>query len=425
MVPQWLMYRLRRGLWLLTSLLWLPVFAFSGFCEPQAPKLSAQMKNALQAHGGGYLNGPRNKRVVVFVNGVWGDAVSSWQNSDGFYWPLMLANDNEFSNVDIYIHSFDSPRITIAQNIDELAKSMTDHLMVDGVLEKHDQVVFVCHSMGGLVTRAFLLKVRPAPNKVPMIYFYSTPTTGANIAAIGSHLSQNPQLRDMLPLKEDGYLADLQDAWLATADDPRVSYPTTIASYCAYELLDTFGFRVVERQSATNLCNRETRGIRANHLDIVKPADSSADQYVAFKAAYERTFSPVAIEVRKALKAKQAAPTTFAWTDTLGASQVFSTRAEELILRRVRATRTSIEVGCQQTKTGNTTARVEAGTNETLVEVDASIENVENVSKYSAAPIRHDDNEHSATLRYSLTGNCPSGGHADVVASFVFSRVPR
>src|SRR5438477_534244 len=39
---------------------------------------------------GGYFRGPGKDRVIVFVNGIFGDAVSTWKNDGGAYWPTML-----------------------------------------------------------------------------------------------------------------------------------------------------------------------------------------------------------------------------------------------------------------------------------------------------------------------------------------------
>lgn len=392
----------------------------SGTIAEALPDSQSDQLADLRAHSGGYLRPPTHSRVIIFINGIFGDAVSTWQNGNGSYWPDLLATDKSFSDVDIYVHSFDSPKITTAQSIDELASRMNDVLLVDKVLKDHNQVVFICHSMGGLVTRAFLLKYRPDPDQVPMIYFFSTPTTGANITEIAKHVSNNPQLKDMLPLKEDGYVGDLQNAWLATSDDPKLSYPLRIASYCAYEKLNTYGIRIVERQSATSLCNHETRGIVANHIDIVKPSSSGSDSYIFFKAAYNRTFGVTAPSISNAVQEEVGKPIVAQQSMT-----ILSTETEQLSLQRVKASRTYIDVGCEQTRTGEITAKVSLAPGEAIIEVIPTVENADNVSKSSAAVVRFDEGR--AVIRYSLRGldknafglNCPGGGHADIVASFV------
>ena len=365
---------------------------------------SAEEAN-LRAQSGGYVRGPARDRVIVFVNGLFGDAVSTWQANNGAYWPSLVANDPTFNGADIYVHSFDSPKLTTAQSIDELAARMRDHLQNNGVFEKHRQVIFVCHSMGGLITRAFLLKLRPSPEKVPMIYFFATPTTGANVAQITNIISDNPQLKSMLPLREDGYVGDLQNAWLVTSDDPNLNYPARIASFCAYEKKDTFGVRIVERQSATNLCNRETRGVIANHLEIVKPDDPNTDPYVFFKVAYDRTVGPSSVSIQTALMST-APPATANFVRTVPIVLTRSVSRDPLLVKQSRLDTSSVSVACGETKEGEIVAAIDLDPGQEIIGVRPEIQNATNVARSSVALIRHEGN--TAVIRYSLTGVEPT-----------------
>ena len=387
--------------------------------QPQQPNYGCKVAlEDLRKVSGGYCRGPEKDKVIVFVNGIFGDAIDTWLNKTA-YWPGMLALDKDFSDADIYIHSFDSPKIATAENIDELAGRMDDYLAKDGVFQKHKQVIFLCHSMGGLVTRAFLLKKRPTPNTVPMIYFFATPTTGANVAGIASHISENPQLKYMLPIKQDGYVGDQQNAWLRTSDEPKLNYPALIASFCAYEKLDTWGFRVVERQSATNLCNRETRAALKDHLGIVKPADTGQEPYVYFKAAYMHTFGPVEPFVQNAIATeRQSKPLINTDTRTTSA-QIGS---DNVTVRGIKFKEYK-DVGCEEVREGNVLANYTLGDNEHVISVTPTIENIDNLTFSSAALVRFDDK--SALVHFKIRGlnktlmglNCPGGGHADVVVN--------
>jgi hypothetical protein len=387
---------------------------------PQPVKSSENPFDRLRSHSGGYIRPPGKQRVIVFVNGIFGDAVSTWTNAQtGEYWPESLSKDADFDDVDVYVHSFDSPKIATAQTINELASRLKDFLEVDKVVN-HKQIIFICHSMGGLVVRAYLLKVMAAPEKFPMIFFYATPTNGANVAAIATHVSRNPQLKDMLPLKEEGYVGDLEEQWIETYRDPKLNYPAKIASFCAYEKLDTDEVRIVEKQSAIALCNRETRGIVTDHIGIVKPADDRADAYVAFKAAYDRTFGPeadaIAVALYKSAYGTAAGP----------ASQTSSIEPAyfDVSVQRVRVTKRSyFEVGCGSTKEGVLPVNLDLKKGDEIIQVVPSLENQVNLSNAAVAVVSHENN--TAFIRYSLRGlnwnllGCPGGGHADVVVSFV------
>ena len=126
-----------------------------------------------------------NEGVIVFVHGLFGDGTSSWMYSEPksdtrAYWPDLLKHDSTFDKQDIYVFEY-STGLSSSFSIDELAENMRLVLTADHVF-KHKKVFFLTHSMGGLVTRAFLLKYRDLAKQVAFIYFFATPTTGAAVA---------------------------------------------------------------------------------------------------------------------------------------------------------------------------------------------------------------------------------------------------
>lgn len=134
--------------------------------------------------------------------------------------------------------------------------------------------------MGGLVTRALLLNNRDLIEKIGFIYFFSTPTTGSDIARIAELLTKNPQFQNLFPMGDNTYIDSLQSSWLNMTKVPR--------SFCAYEIFDTDGITIVSRQSASNLCTA-LDPIRADHISIVKPADETSEPYIAFRNAFRST----------------------------------------------------------------------------------------------------------------------------------------
>lgn len=230
----------------------------------------------------GYLRDKTNDRVIVFVHGVLGDARATWTAANGAYWPALLLGDETFKDFDIYVYDYPSPLFAVSYSIDELADNLRLLLDSASVFDLHREVLFVCHSMGGLIVRAFLLKYQQFAPKVQMIYFLSTPTTGSELAALAHSVArQNPQYDDMKLWKDNAYVGNLVRQWQAAQ--------FRIKSYCAYEKRQTYGVKIVGEQSATNLCNQRLDPIDTDHTGIAKPSDRSAVPYLAFRQAVLET----------------------------------------------------------------------------------------------------------------------------------------
>jgi pimeloyl-ACP methyl ester carboxylesterase len=197
-----------------------------------------------------------------------------------------MADDPTFAGEDIFVYEYPSPKVASSYNVNELAEDM--RLTLAGPLNAHKRVIFLAHSMGGLVVRQYLIKYRENAEQVGLLYFYSTPTTGSPMATLASIFSRNPQLGDLRPMKSDEYLGNMQRDWLAS---PKLR---DLPSFCAYETLPLITTRVVEQESASNLCNRPLDPIMANHIDIVKPASRDDKPYRSFAAAYA-SLAPLAV----------------------------------------------------------------------------------------------------------------------------------
>ena len=125
---------------------------------------------------------------MVLVHGITGDGVSSWTSRNGTYWPNLMKEDPAFDDFDIYAYEYPTGIFGECMAVSDLATDMHAHLKSDSVFEEHEKVIFVPHSMGGLVVRTFLLRYRESADKVLMIIFFGTPTAGSRKANMASLL---------------------------------------------------------------------------------------------------------------------------------------------------------------------------------------------------------------------------------------------
>lgn len=102
---------------------------------------------------GTWLMQPQNGTVVIFIHGVMSDA-GAWRSTNGTYWPSLLAEDPPTSGVGIYIFEYETGLFSGTSRINDAVDALKNHLRLDKVLTAQ-RLVFVCHSMGGIVTRRY------------------------------------------------------------------------------------------------------------------------------------------------------------------------------------------------------------------------------------------------------------------------------
>ncbi|MGA7558774.1 MAG: alpha/beta hydrolase [Terriglobales bacterium] len=218
-------------------------------------------------------------RVIVFVHGLFGNADDTWRYSPGVYWPKLLLTDESFKDTDIYVANYDSPYLGNTMTISEVAESLNSRLESDDVFSGHREVIFVCHSLGGIVVQQLLLTHREYAGKVPFIYFFATPQTGASLAILAKALGSDPLFEALLPGGGNQYLQNLEVSWKAAHFG--------IVRYCAYEKKTYKGFVIADRLSSTRNCDEEIP-INENHVGIVKPNDVRHPSYLALRNAIRK-----------------------------------------------------------------------------------------------------------------------------------------
>lgn len=247
------------------------LFISSGFSS------TAQGTTSVISPSAHYVSDHHASRVIVFVHGLNGNARDTWLFDSAHYWPKMIADDPSFADTDIYVASYPTPARGNHMSVNDLISYLSDELEDAGIFSQHKQVIFVAHSLGGIVVQQLLLTYRDKnlASKVPFIYLYATPQTGSDLANIGKLFKPDPLIKELAHGEGNFVLASMDTAWLHSGFE-------NIKRYCAYETQTEKGFKVVSRESATRGCNDQV-AIDSNHQNIVKPRDTAARSYTALK----------------------------------------------------------------------------------------------------------------------------------------------
>jgi pimeloyl-ACP methyl ester carboxylesterase len=228
--------------------------------------------------------GPKRESgpVIVFVHGLNGDGRETWTNSTTkAYWPSLAASDESFADATIAAYWYDTTLFDKSLGLDEHARQMTAVFKSENLLDR--QFVFVCHSMGGLLVRRFLLMRPDVAENVQMLCFLSTPFAGSQLVDPAILLSSNPTIQDMLRSPDiHTWLDEQQSQWVE-------SKLKNIPAYCGYEKVNLHGFRVVDENSAGRGANRQIMPFKADHIVLCKPASKDELVYKFLVNAYNET----------------------------------------------------------------------------------------------------------------------------------------
>lgn len=106
---------------------------------------------------GKWIRQPASGVSIVFVHGILSDGIACWQNDNGAYWPDLLKSERSLEGLGIYVFTYQTGIFSGTYSLSDAVDSMKEHLRIDKV-SPCQCLIFVCHSMGGLVVRKFLVE---------------------------------------------------------------------------------------------------------------------------------------------------------------------------------------------------------------------------------------------------------------------------
>ena len=226
---------------------------------------------------------PAASTVLVFVHGLGGDGMSTWTAPNGTYWPTLIRDDPRLSRFDVYVYQYATRMLGECMPITDVANDLRLRLDDDGIFQRYRNVVFVAHSMGGLVVRQFLLRNRErVAAEVPAIVLYATPSAGSSKADIARIVSRCSQVDDLRTLDSNTYLQSQQSDWMSSG------LSKTIETYCAFETLSSGLGKTVTRSSATLMCSTDAEALPTNHSEAVKPPCLTSKPHVFLRNVLSR-----------------------------------------------------------------------------------------------------------------------------------------
>jgi len=227
--------------------------------------------------------------VVVFIHGVLSSGESCWRHESGAYWPSIIAADPEMSDLSVYVFTYRTGFFSGSYHLADAVDALKEHLALDGITGSAG-IVFVCHSMGGIVARRYLVSraTELIERHVQVaIFLLASPSLGADyadwlkpLAKLLGH-SQGDALRFA---RSNIWLADLDRDFLNLKEQGRLSIVGKELIEDRFIALRWFWRKkVVEPFSGARYFGEPYKVPESDHFSIAKIADEHAIQHRQLK----------------------------------------------------------------------------------------------------------------------------------------------
>ena len=252
------------------------------------------------------------KRHVIFVHGLDGDPLKTWTSPpppppDNRLWPTWLAAD--IDGLAVWSLGYEAPALGwrgSAMELADKARNVLSLLELENRLAT-GELIFVGHSLGGLVIKQLLRKASDAASRraealslierTRKVAFLATPHLGADLAGWGDRFRAlfRPFAPARVLLRNDEDLRDLNAWYRGWASEKE------IAHLILYETKTTSAFgMVVKPESGDPGLASEAIAIDADHILIAKPLSPDHQVYKLVRAFIEReAVRPITIAERK------------------------------------------------------------------------------------------------------------------------------
>jgi hypothetical protein len=174
-----------------------------------------------------WISPPANDAAVVFVHGILSDSDSCWK-ADRTYWPEMLAQEQRIKGTGVYTFSYRADAFSKNYSLGDAVEALETLLGLDGIL-KLPRLAFVCHSMGGIVARQFIVTRESSliEKHVSLgLFLVASPSLGSDYANLAIHLAKafgNTQVEALRFADNNNWLNDLDRNFLNLKERGKLS----------------------------------------------------------------------------------------------------------------------------------------------------------------------------------------------------------
>jgi triacylglycerol esterase/lipase EstA (alpha/beta hydrolase family) len=239
-------------------------------------------------------------KVIVFVHGLLSESPKAWRGGETT-WPKLMLDDSDYDGWDIIEANWYSTVMSEERTIEIEAQQLCQDLF--GHEPPFEEVVFICHSLGGIVVRQMLMThpVLIERYKINCITL-GTPAKGAKLATVLSSISKffkhsqaqalvfnSPTLQRI----HEGFFKLVQESGDRIAGREFYESEGLGRKLRLAKMAGKYGLRVpplVGLESQGGYFGNPTQVPDTDHASISRPESSDAQPYLLVKEFLEESF---------------------------------------------------------------------------------------------------------------------------------------
>lgn len=226
-------------------------------------------------------------KAIIFVHGLLSNDKACWTDSKtDRYWPDMVSEDEQFAAYAIYVLRYEAGPEAGQQDTEKIVDNLWREM--EDVLKSNDEILFVCHSLGGVVVRKLLVKhaseiVRTyGQQKRFFVALFASPALGSRMANVLFKLipglphrlakELRTSNRELRVLNSDFRKLQNQDIFYIEGDECFEHHMILRSALpLAFRMLLSERLVVVDQDSAGACFGRASLIENSDHWSIVKP----------------------------------------------------------------------------------------------------------------------------------------------------------
>jgi hypothetical protein len=235
---------------------------------------------------GEWVRRPGGSTSVVFVHGILSSGESCWRNGNGTYWPELLKNEAGLEAAGIYVYSYQTGFASGSYSLSNVVDDLKERFFNLDCVADSQKIVFVCHSMGGIVVRKFIVErlIDLLDCKIEIgLYLVASPSLGSNYAnwlESIAKLAGHEQAKALRFNQDNQWLNDLDKTFMNLKESKRLVLHGKELLEDKFVTLKSFWRKPVVAPFTGNRYFGESFKVAgSDHFSIAKPENNEAIQH--------------------------------------------------------------------------------------------------------------------------------------------------